>query len=154
VGVDIFFVISGFLISGILFREAAGPGVSLADFYVRRIRRIVPALSVVLVAVGAFGGVALPKLPYPALPKHVPAGAGFVSTFVLWNESGYFDAPTRFKPLVHLWSLGIEEQFYLFWPPLVLVCSRRGLSLASAAIGIVVVSFVLNVAIVRASPVT
>ena len=154
VGVDIFFVISGFLISGILFREAAGPGVSLADFYVRRIRRIVPALSLVLVAVAAFGWLALTNLDYRELQKQVAAGAAFVSNIVLWSDSGYFDAPTRFKPLVHLWSLGIEEQFYLFWPPVVLLCSRRRWPLAPVTIGIVVVSFVLNAAIVRTSPVT
>jgi peptidoglycan/LPS O-acetylase OafA/YrhL len=154
VGVDIFFVISGFLISGILFREAAGAGVSLSDFYVRRIRRIVPALSPVLVAVAAFGWLALTNLDYRELQKQVAAGAAFVSNFVLWNESGYFDAPTRFKPLVHLWSLGIEEQFYLFWPPVVLLCSRRRWPLAPVTIGIVIVSFVLNLASVRSSPVT
>src|SRR5213079_1397424 len=100
IGVDIFFVISGFLISGILFRDAESARISLAEFYVRRIRRIVPALILVLVAVSIFGWLALTNYDYRELQKHVAGGAAFVSNFVLWREAGYFDAPTRFKPLV------------------------------------------------------
>lgn len=152
IGVDIFFVISGFLISGILFRE--GANISLAEFYVRRIRRIVPALSIVLIAVGVFGWLALTNYDFRELQRHIAGGAAFVSNFLLWREAGYFDAPTRFKPLVHLWSLGIEEQFYLFWPPIVLLCARRKWPIARVAAAIVAASFITNVIVVRGSPVT
>lgn len=154
IGVDIFFVISGFLISGILFREAAGTGVQLADFYVRRIRRIVPALAVVLLAVAAFGWLALTNYDYRELQKHIASAAAFVSNIVLWGEAGYFDAPTRFKPLVHLWSLAIEEQFYLFWPPLVLLWTRKRWPVLPMAITLVAASFGANVLLVKTDPVT
>ena len=154
IGVDIFFVISGFLISGILFREAERQSVSLADFYVRRIRRIVPALSLVLLAVAALGWLALTNSDFKELQAHVAAGAAFVSNFVLWREAGYFDAPARFKPLLHLWSLGIEEQFYLFWPPIVLICSLWRWPMARVAAAIVVISFGLNIYVSSTSPVT
>ena len=154
IGVDIFFVISGFLISGILFREAATTGVHLGDFYVRRIRRIVPALALVLLAVAAFGWLALTNYDYRELQKHVAAGAAFVSNIVLWGEAGYFDAPTRFKPLVHLWSLAIEEQFYLFWPPMVLLWSRKRWPILPLAATLVIASFAANAWLVRTDPVT
>jgi peptidoglycan/LPS O-acetylase OafA/YrhL/cyclophilin family peptidyl-prolyl cis-trans isomerase len=160
IGVDIFFVISGFLISGILYRDAASEGISLLDFYVRRIRRIVPALTVVLIGVVIFGWLALTNLDYRELQTHIAAGSAFVSNFVLWGEAGYFDAPARFKPLLHLWSLGIEEQFYLFWPPIVMICARfPRLRSGPGPVGVVAAvivcfSFGINLAVARTSPVT
>src|SRR5215510_13541182 len=118
VGVDIFFVISGFLISKILFTEIAEHRFSFAAFYGRRIRRIFPALAVCLVAVLAYGFVALMPSELAQLGKHVFFGAGFLSNIVLWSESGYFDGAASSKPLLHLWSLGVEEQFYIVWPVL------------------------------------
>ena len=152
VGVDIFFVISGYLISGILFREADGGRVDLGGFYVRRIRRIFPALTVVLLAVAAFGWLALTKTDYEELQKHIAAGSVFVSNIVLWRESGYFDAPSRFKPLLHLWSLGIEEQFYLLWPPIVYLCAMRRVHLGRVAAGIGAASLLVNVAMIHSAP--
>jgi peptidoglycan/LPS O-acetylase OafA/YrhL len=124
VGVDIFFVISGFLISGIIFRSAEVGRFSFADFYARRARRIFPALLVVLIASLAFGWIALLSDEYESLGKHVAGGAGFVANWVSWAEAGYFDTAAELKPLLHLWSLGIEEQFYLIWPPLLLLAWR------------------------------
>ena len=118
VGVDVFFVISGFLISSIILGGLdQGQGRFLfGEFYARRIRRIFPALAVVLVACYVFGWFALLAAEYKQLGHHIAAGAGFVSNLLLWSESGYFDAATDAKPLLHLWSLGIEEQFYIVWP--------------------------------------
>src|SRR6478752_1102991 len=116
VGVDIFFVISGFLISSILFAEMTEHRFSFAIFYGRRIRRIFPALAVCLAAVLAYGFVVLTPPELAQLGKHVFFGAGFLSNMVLWSESGYFDSAATYKPLLHLWSLGIEEQFYILWP--------------------------------------
>jgi peptidoglycan/LPS O-acetylase OafA/YrhL len=113
VGVDIFFVISGFLISTILIGNLRRGRFSLAEFYGRRVRRIFPALLLVLIASEALGWFTLLADEYQQLGKHTAGGAGFVSNFVLWGESGYFDSTAESKPLLHLWSLGIEAQF---WP--------------------------------------
>ena len=147
VGVDIFFVISGFLISSILFTEITENRFSLARFYGRRIRRIFPALAVCLAGVLAYGFVCLLPFELAQLGKHVFFGAGFLSNIALWSESGYFDGAARFKPLLHLWSLGIEEQFYIFWPVLLSIAFRmkakRGRLLALLFLG----SFTINIAL-------
>lgn len=124
VGVDVFFVISGYLISGIILSALGEGRFSFAHFYARRIRRIFPALAVVLAAVMAAGWFVLYADDYQRLGRHVAAGAAFASNFVLWRESSYFDAAVELKPLLHLWSLGIEEQFYLVWPLLLVFASR------------------------------
>jgi hypothetical protein len=125
VGVDIFFVISGFLISTIIFDSLERNSFSFLEFYSRRIRRIFPALLLVLIASFSFGWFTLLADEYKQLGKHIAAGAGFVSNFVFWNESGYFDNTADTKPLLHLWSLGIEEQFYIVWP---CCCGQHGKS--------------------------
>jgi len=125
VGVDIFFVISGFLISGVIFAALGEGSFSYADFYARRVRRIFPALLAVLLATFVAGLFVLGSDEYRQLSKHVAAGAAFVSNFALWNEAGYFDALAESKPLLHLWSLGIEEQFYIVWPLLLGWAWRR-----------------------------
>src|SRR5262249_39026823 len=124
VGVDIFFVISGFLISSIIFQNLAQSRFSYVDFYLRRIRRIFPALISVLIACLVFGWVTLLPSDYQSLGRHVVAGAIFVANFRILYESGYFDSEAQLKPLLHLWSLGIEEQFYICWPLLV-ACPQR-----------------------------
>jgi peptidoglycan/LPS O-acetylase OafA/YrhL len=145
IGVDVFFVISGFLISTIIFSGLDRGVFSYRQFYRQRVRRIFPALILVLAAYLAFGRFQLAAADYRMLAKHVLAGVGFVSNFTLWNESGYFDAASEVKPLLHLWSLGIEEQFYILWPFLLgIVARRRGNFLVIvAAIG--GVSFVANI---------
>ena len=115
IGVDIFFVISGFLISGIIFKDLDAGHFSFANFYARRVRRIFPALLAVLPFVVVVGWFVLTPDEYKRLGQHA-AGAGFISNILLWKEAGYFDSRAQFKPLLHLWSLGIEEQFYLLWP--------------------------------------
>ncbi|WP_397599612.1 acyltransferase family protein [Silvanigrella sp.] len=127
IGVDIFFVISGFLISTIIFSSLQQNNFSFIEFYSRRIKRIFPALLLVLIAVYAFGWFALFAHEYKQLGKHIFAGASFVSNFILWNESGYFDDVAWSKPLLHLWSLGIEEQFYIMWPLLVWAAWKKNL---------------------------
>ena len=124
VGVDLFFVISGFLISSIVFGALEAGTFSFAGFYARRVRRIFPALMAVLVAVLAGGWFLMQADEFALLGKHVGAGMGFVSNLVLWSEAGYFDPAAHSKPLLHLWSLGIEEQFYIAWPLLTWVAWR------------------------------
>lgn len=116
IGVDIFFVISGFLISRGIVSGMESGSFSIADFYSRRVRRIFPALLVLLLACMSFGWWALLAADFAQLGKHVLGGAGFSANIVLWQEAGYFDKASSLKPLLHLWSLGIEEQFYFAWP--------------------------------------
>jgi len=127
VGVDVFFVISGFLITGILLQEMRAGEFSFARFYARRIRRIFPALIIVLLACFIAGWLILLPDEMKALGKHIAGSAGFVSNFVLLGDSGYFDGAAERKPLLHIWSLGIEEQFYIAWPLiLMMVFTLRG----------------------------
>jgi peptidoglycan/LPS O-acetylase OafA/YrhL len=145
VGVDIFFVISGFLISSILFTEMSEGRFSFAIFYGRRIRRIFPALAVCLAAVLAYGFVALMPHELAELGKHVFFGAGFFSNMVLWSESGYFDSAATAKPLLHLWSLGIEEQFYVVWPALLWIAFRIKARIGRLLAGLFLASFAINI---------
>lgn len=116
VGVDVFFVISGFLISSIIFSDLETGSFSIAQFYAKRIRRIFPALISILIATYFAAWFILLPTEFKQLGKHIAGGAGFISNFVLLRESGYFDTISDQKPLLHLWSLGIEEQFYIIFP--------------------------------------
>lgn len=144
VGVDVFFVVSGYLISGIIFRGLQRRTFSFAHFYARRVKRIFPALLIVLTIVTIFGWFSLFTDEYQLLGKHVAAGAAFVSNITLWKEAGYFDPAAELKPLLHLWSLGIEEQFYLLWPPLLYFAWTRRINPMIAIIAITIGSFALN----------
>jgi peptidoglycan/LPS O-acetylase OafA/YrhL len=149
VGVDVFFVISGFLISTIIINGLKTGSFTFTDFYARRVRRIFPALIVVLAACFAFGWFALLSDEYMQLGKHIAGAAGFVSNLVLWNESGYFDTSAETKPLLHAWSLGVEEQFYFLWPLLLWLAWRSRLHLAILVAAVASVSFALNVIVLR-----
>lgn len=153
VGVDIFFVISGFLISSILYGQLAAGRFSYIDFYTRRIRRIFPALVPVLALSLVFGWFCMLDSELRALGGQVAGGSAFVSNFVLWSESGYFDADANSKPLLHLWSLAIEEQFYLFFPWVLWFAWRRGFSLLKVTFGIALLSFAVNMATFQSAPV-
>lgn len=152
VGVDIFFVISGYLITSILLKDMQAGEYSLSRFYARRVRRIFPALSVVLLFCLILGWVVLTAIEYRQLAKHVMGGAGFVANILLWKEVGYFDTAADTKPLLHLWSLGIEEQFYIIWPLLLYFIFKRSWPVGKVLIGLGVLSFVLNVARVGTDP--
>lgn len=135
VGVDVFFVISGYLITAIIGRELIGGRIDYWRFYARRIRRIFPALILVLLTTLGLGWIALMPDEYAALGKHVVGGAAFIDNLLLWSEAGYFDVVDELKPLAHLWSLGVEEQFYLIWPvTLALVWKVRRRALAVVAV--------------------
>lgn len=116
IGVDIFFVISGYLISGIILNALNKNRFSFKDFFYRRIKRIFPVLLFVLLTSYILGWFFLMPKEFRELNKHILGGIGFVANFTLWQDSGYFDSLPELKPLMHLWSLGIEEQFYLVWP--------------------------------------
>jgi peptidoglycan/LPS O-acetylase OafA/YrhL len=123
VGVDVFFVISGYLITSLILRPLRVGAFSIADFYRRRIRRLYPSLTVVLAATIAAGWLLLLPSDYVRLGEAAAAGAGFVANFYFWKTTThYFSGPS--STLIHLWSLGIEEQFYLVWPLLLTVALR------------------------------
>jgi peptidoglycan/LPS O-acetylase OafA/YrhL len=149
IGVDVFFVISGYLISTVLFKQLQGSTYSLVDFYSRRVRRIFPGLAIILVFCLLFGWYALLPDEYELLGKHVAASAAFFSNFTFWAETGYFDRAANAKPLLHLWSLGIEEQFYLVWPLLLWLLWRRTRRIGVTISILILASFSLNIALMR-----
>ncbi|MEI6745703.1 MAG: acyltransferase family protein [Methylococcaceae bacterium] len=152
IGVDIFFVISGYLITSIILKSQAKGEFNLIEFYSRRIKRIFPALLVVLIFCLTFGWFSLLAEEYEALGKHVAAGAVYISNLVLQNESGYFDIDAEFKPLLHLWSLGIEEQFYLVFPLLLMLTVRFKGNAFTLIILSLLSSFALNVFLIDQNP--
>ena len=152
IGVDIFFVISGYLITSILLKDIQAGNYSIKTFYARRVRRIFPALSVVLLFCLALGWVVLTAVEYRSLGKHMAGGAGFIANFMFWREAGYFDAAGDTKPLLHLWSLGIEEQFYIVWPLLLYFFAKRSWNILSLILVVALFSFGLNVWQVGSNP--
>lgn len=145
VGVDEFFVISGYLITGLLLKDFAEQGaLDLVGFYRRRVRRIFPALLLVLAAASALGWVLMTPAEYATLGRHVAAGSVFLSNFALWSQAGYFGAAANTTPLLHLWSLAVEEQFYLLWP-LVLIVGYRFQRVGLAITAVAIASFAANV---------
>jgi peptidoglycan/LPS O-acetylase OafA/YrhL len=153
VGVDIFFVISGFLITSIILNGLDGDRFSFATFYARRIRRIFPALLIVLAASMVAGWFFLLPDEYRLFGKHVVAGAGFVSNFELWREAGYFDPAGDTKILLHLWSLGVEEQYYLVWPAVLWAAWRSRLNLFTLFLGAFLCSFAYSVVATKSNTV-
>lgn len=115
-GVDIFFIISGYLIAGIIFRGLINNNFSYYDFYVKRIKRILPNLIILLLVVCLFGCFALTSHEYRSLGRHIYSSAAFYQNFRLLSDVDYFDLAANEKPLLHLWSLAIEEQFYIVFP--------------------------------------
>jgi peptidoglycan/LPS O-acetylase OafA/YrhL len=149
VGVDVFFVISGYLISGIILAAIGDGRFTFSNFYARRIRRIFPALAVVLAAVLVAGWFLLYATEYARAARQAVAGAAFFANIAAWREASYFDVAADLKPLLHLWSLGVEEQFYFVWPLLLVVAARwrRGPVAVTLAIG--AISFALAIWTVR-----
>ncbi len=124
VGVDVFFVISGFLITSIISKEIYSGEFSIARFYERRIRRIFPALFPVLAFTVIVSAILFNHLEFKAFGQSIVATTLFASNILFWRESGYFDAASVTKPLLHTWSLAVEEQFYIFFPLLLSTINR------------------------------
>jgi peptidoglycan/LPS O-acetylase OafA/YrhL len=145
-GVDVFFVLSGYLITKIIWEEIQRKEFSLGKFYERRIRRLVPALLVVLLITLAISFVILLPTDLVGFSKSLIATQGFVANIFFWRDGGYFSAASETKPLLHMWSLGIEEQFYIFFPFLLILIAKWNrnivlLTLVSLILG----SYILNV---------
>jgi peptidoglycan/LPS O-acetylase OafA/YrhL len=145
VGVDIFFVMSGFLISTILFESLIEKKFTFFGFYLRRAKRIFPSLIVILVVCYIIGWNILFPSEMRGLSKHILGGSIFLSNFVSFLENGYFDVSADFKPLLHLWSLGIEEQFYILWPLILWLSWKKKSIIKTFIIAAIVLSFSLNI---------
>jgi peptidoglycan/LPS O-acetylase OafA/YrhL len=152
VGVDVFFVISGYLITAIIFRELSAGRFSFVDFWARRARRIIPALSVLMLATLVVGWILLPPNDYSQLGRAVRYQAMFISNVLFMRQDGYFNPASDFKPLLHTWSLSVEEQYYIFFPLLMVLLTRYLKHWRLALGGLLLVSFVLNVWMIRREP--
>ncbi|WP_410216631.1 acyltransferase family protein [Paracoccus sp. (in: a-proteobacteria)] len=146
-GVDVFFVISGYLIGAILWREYLTTGrIRLGRFYLRRFRRLAPAWSVMALAVFVAGYLILLPHDLRELGKALIASALFVANIQFWRGSGYFDSASEEKPLLHMWSLSLEEQFYIALPLMLLLCARRPRLALPLLVGFAVASLSLSIA--------
>jgi len=144
VGVDIFFVISGYLISNIIIKALNNGTFNYKEFFFRRIRRIFPALIIVLFSAIIVGWYALFSDEYLMLGKHILSSNFFILNFILINEDGYFDQASNLKPVLHLWSLSIEEQFYIIWPLIMLIFFRKKYFI-KILFTIIIISFFTNI---------
>jgi peptidoglycan/LPS O-acetylase OafA/YrhL len=151
-GVDVFFVVSGYVISRIIWRGLADRSFTLAWFYGRRALRLFPALALVLATTLAAGRWLLLPDAYATLGKDVAAAATFTSNIVLWQDAGYFTENAALRPLTHLWSLAVEEQFYLVFPLLLLAARRSWRSTGVLLATVAAASFAWNLATVGRDP--
>ncbi|MDY6375492.1 MAG: acyltransferase family protein [Succinivibrionaceae bacterium] len=161
VGVDVFFVISGFLISTIIFRgmnqrmggTGGGKPFSFIDFYSRRVRRIFPSLIFCLLTFLVLGWFVLLPDEYSLFGKHTLGASAYVSNLLLWSEAGdYFQTASQTKPLLHLWSLGIEEQFYLIWPLVLFIAYKLNFNIFTLALVGALASFGCELHSVKSNP--
>jgi peptidoglycan/LPS O-acetylase OafA/YrhL len=129
VGVDIFFVLSGYLITQIIFTKLESNTFSLKEFYRNRVRRIFPSLIVVLATTLLIGYLFMFPMELEQLGRHIKSSAFFYENFRLIGEVGYWDESAILKPLLHFWSLAIEEQFYIFWPLILILLYKTRLNI-------------------------
>jgi peptidoglycan/LPS O-acetylase OafA/YrhL len=126
IGVDVFFVISGFLITSLIVSEAEAGQFSFLGFYERRARRILPALFLVMASCIPFAWMWMFPLDFAEFSRSVMAVCAFASNILFWRQSGYFDTAAELKPLLHTWSLAVEEQYYIIFPIVILLLWRLG----------------------------
>lgn len=156
VGVDIFFVISGFLITSILAKNCRADRFSLLDFYARRVKRIFPVLFVVVLTTLAAGYFLLAPGDYQDTGESAVFTVTFLSNVFFWLNTGYFDASAETMPLLHTWSLGVEEQFYIIWPLMIFglwkLTSLKGHVFWAVFIGVSLASFVACIVVTAHDP--
>lgn len=152
VGVDVFFVISGFLITSILFREISAQRFSFLDFWGRRARRILPALTVVVVVTLALGWLLLTAKDLSDLGRTIRYQSLFISNILFMREDGYFEPASDLKPLLHTWSLAVEEQYYIFFPLMMVLLMRYVRHWRWMLFAVLLVSFGLNIVYIERRP--
>lgn len=140
IGVDVFFVISGYLITSIIIRDIEAGTFSFAGFYERRARRILPALFVVMLCCLPFAWMWLFPFDLKTFSTSLISVCLFASNILFWRQSGYFDTASELKPLLHTWSLAVEEQFYIFFPIMLIVLFRFARGYLTPFIAIATVS--------------
>lgn len=146
VGVDVFFVISGYLITKIILTEIRENNFTLTKFYERRIRRIYPAAFAVMAFVLLISAIIYSASDYINITKSIVSTTFFFSNILFWTESGYFETPSTLKPLLHTWSLSVEEQFYILFPLLLIIFSSlTKFRLRSSIAVIALISFAANI---------
>ena len=145
IGVDVFFVISGYLITGNILADLSSGRFDLIAFYARRIRRLFPALLLVMAAAWVAGWLLLLPDDFEVLGRHLAASAAFVPNFMFWRDQAASDHDVKIDALLHLWSLGVEEQYYLVWPLIVLAVFGRWTRIARVTATLVLISFALNI---------
>ena len=150
-GVDVFFVISGYLITSLVLTAQLEHRFSLRDFYIRRARRLFPALFAVLATSALLSWWLLMPGEMEDFGESLATAAAFSSNFMFWSEAGYFEGPSEFKPLLHTWSLAVEEQYYLLFPLLLLACRKSGRYLLVLSL-VLLTSLVLSQWYVSRSP--
>jgi len=153
-GVDVFFVISGFLISGLVLDHLRAGKFTMSGFYLRRARRILPALLLMLFVSSLLALVILLPDELKDFAKLLIASVSFVPNLALLSETGYFDVGAHMKPLLHMWSLGVEEQFYFIWPFFLMLMARRDRPAQTLIMigALAVLSFLAHLFIFRDSP--
>ena len=151
IGVDIFFVISGFLITSLIYQECHNGKFSVIKFYERRARRILPALFFVILATTVVGYFVLLDEEYLRFGKSAIAALLFIPNVFFWHSTGYFSVDASSSPLLHTWSLGVEEQFYLFFPLLLILVFKlkAQLHLSKILFVLLLMSFILNIWVVN-----
>ncbi|MGJ4915145.1 acyltransferase family protein [Bradyrhizobium sp. HKCCYLRH2060] len=151
-GVDIFFVISGYLITGIIHKQMLSGRFSVADFYARRIRRIFPALITVVLVTFLIAWFVLPPRELKSLGTNIAGGAIFIQNFILLGQVGYFDLAADKKPLLHLWSLAIEEQYYVVWPLLLMLIGAWRRKSLAITLALAAASFIACIVVQTRAP--
>ncbi|PSC03866.1 acyltransferase [Alsobacter soli] len=149
-GVDIFFVISGFLMGGIILRELEEGRFSFANFYARRVRRLLPAAYATVLVTAVLAVLLLDPFEFQNFLAQELGAFTFTINYVLWRQVDYFNSDAVLKPLLHMWSLSLEEQFYIVAPVVLWLCPRRFRIWLVAAL--VLASFALCVVFVQRSP--
>lgn len=153
IGVDIFFVISGYLITGIICSEIDAGNFSFVKFYVRRVRRIMPALAAVLIITSAVGYFLLTTHEFREYGQSLFATSIIAANIYFWQIAGYFDSASETKPLLHMWSLGVEEQFYIFFPVVLSLLRRAPARRRKALVAVIaLLSFIWSCYEVQTAP--
>jgi peptidoglycan/LPS O-acetylase OafA/YrhL len=146
VGVDVFFVISGFLITSLIKREIDEGRFSLRRFWIRRVRRILPASIGCVLGTLALSGIVMLPTDFEETAKSAIASVTAVANVYFWRDGGYFAGPSDQEPFLHFWSLAVEEQFYLCYPPFLFLAAKlRRVSLFQCLLCLGVLSFLLSV---------